>query len=411
MSVDALPTAEERDWLIEQLAALMAAAGWQRLVNAPLIEPADRFFPDRWTPDAAGVRRMGLRLLRFAGLGHLDVAVELFEGERTGESDGRSRSERHEGAAAWFAGIVDDVVQFGSASHGLADPAGLTGTMSHEVAHVFRRVHGLEVEDRDLEERLTDLTTIWLGFGVLTTNATLKHRSHGGFDGQNFYNAYSRQSVGYLPPQAMAFLLALQACARNLAPADLRYVAGLLETNQGAWFNKACRWISKEVPDLQARLGLPDPSTWPEAEDVAPMLGPLAHADPTERPAPVRAVKRSPNRGRPVFRVLRTRALAYGGPMLGLMCVVIPFAAVSSGLPVMALVVGGLVVVIAGISIGRRVPYDFCSDPDCKTILVRDATECPGCKGVVVGTIRHPDERLAALEEHRDRERMARLQS
>ena len=397
-----MPTVEERDWLIDQLAALMAAAGWQRLVNAPLIEPADEFFPDRWTPDEAGVRRMALRLLRFAGLGQLDVRVQLFAGEHSGTSDGHHSSERHEGAAAWFAGITDGVVQFGTAQHGLTDPALLTGTMSHEVAHVFRRVHALEVEDRDLEERLTDLTTIWLGFGVLTTNATLKHRSRGEFDGENFWRTYSQQSVGYLPPQAMTFLLALQAVARNLEASDLRHVAGLLETNQGAWFSKACKWILKEIPDLQARLGLPDPTTWPEPDELAPLLGPLAHADQVVRAPARRSEAGTNNRGRPVFRVLRTRALIYGGPTMALMLLVVPVAAATSSQPLLW-IVPGLVIVVASFVIGRRKPHDHCSDPDCKAILARDAKECPGCKGVVSGSIKHPDERLAALEELRER--------
>lgn len=397
-----MPTVEERDWLIDQLAALMAAAGWQRLVNAPLIEPADKFFPDRWTPDEAGVRRMALRLLRFAGLEQLDVQVQLFEGHAAGVSDGQRSAERHEGAAAWFAGITDGVVQFGTAQHGLADPALLTGTMSHEVAHVFRRVHALEVEDPDLEERLTDLTTIWLGFGVLTTNATLKHRSRGVFDGERFWQTYSQQSVGYLPPQAMTFLLALQAVARNLAASDLRYVAGLLETNQGAWFGKACKWIAKEIPDLQARLGLPDPTTWPDPDELAPLLGPLAHAElVVETPAP-RPAKVRPNRGRPVFRVLRTRALTYGGPTTALALLVVPVAAATSTTPLLW-IAPGLAAVVASFVIGRRKPHDYCSDPDCKAILARDAKVCPGCEGVVSGTIQHPDERLAALEDLRER--------
>jgi len=403
MSVSSMPTVEERDWLIDQLAALMAAAGWQRLVNAPLIEPADKFFPDRWTPDEAGVRRMALRLLRFAGLGQYDVDVQLFEGDHTGVSDGQRRSERHTGAAAWFAGIEDGVVQFGTALHGLADPALLTGTMSHEVAHVFRRVHALEVEDSELEERLTDLTTIWLGFGVLTTNATLKHRSRGEFDGRNFWQSYSQQSVGYLPPQAMTFLLALQAVARNLEASDLRYVTGLLETNQGAWFHKACKWIIKEIPDLQARLGLPDPTTWPEPDELAPLLGPLAHADHVARAPVQRAAEVTNNRGRPVFRVLRTRAIAYGGPTTALMMVVVTIAAAESSLPALVWVVPGLMIVVASFVIGGRKANDYCSDPDCKAVLARDAKECPGCIGVVSGTIKHPDERLTALEELRER--------
>lgn len=53
-----IPAPAERAWLVDELAALTAAVGWQRLVGAPVLEPTPRWFPDRWTPDAAGVRRL-----------------------------------------------------------------------------------------------------------------------------------------------------------------------------------------------------------------------------------------------------------------------------------------------------------------------------------------------------------------
>ena len=219
---------------------------------------------------------------------------------------------------------------FGAEAGGFRDPEVLAGTMAHEVAHVFRRVHALEVDDSDLEERLTDLTTIWLGFGVLTTNASLKHRSHGDFN----YHAWSRNSVGYLPPQAMSFLLALQAQARELDAGGLRYIAGLLEANQRAYFEKACAWIAAELPMLGERLGLPDSASWPEPTGSAPVWW-------------------------------------WGG------------AAAFVGLAVLG---------------GRAVPMNYCSDPTCKAQMSPQTEVCLGCQGVVAGVIASADRRLEALE-------------
>ncbi|HEY0134419.1 MAG TPA: hypothetical protein VGB85_10075, partial [Nannocystis sp.] len=308
--MSSLPTADERVWLVDQLVDLMASAGWEPLVNAPLVEPDARFFPDRWSADAGGVRRMARRLLRYVGLDTLDVQVDIFDGGRTQESDGHGRSsERHEGAAAWFAGIEDGVCLFGAEAGGFEDPAVLAGTMAHEVAHVYRRVRGLEVDDRDLEERLTDLTTIFLGFGVLTTNASLKHRSHGDLN----YHAWSRKSVGYLPPQAMSFLLALQVCARELDAAGRRHVAGLLETNQRAYFAAACTWIAAQLPTLGERLGLPDPSSWPDPPALGPLWAPIEEGPEALVAAPVKPVKPvGENAGRAVFRVHHTQAATFG---------------------------------------------------------------------------------------------------
>lgn len=199
-----IPAPAERAWLVDELAALTAVVGWQRLVGAPILEPTPRWFPDRWTPDAAGVRRLARRLLRYAGLERLDVQVDLFHGDRDVALDayGHTAGERHHGAAAWFAGIEGGVCRFGAEVGQLADPLGVTAAIAHEVAHVFRRVHAVEVEDSAVEERLTDLTTVLLGFGVLTTNATSRHRSAGVGVG---VHSWSHQALGYLPPQAMSF--------------------------------------------------------------------------------------------------------------------------------------------------------------------------------------------------------------
>ena len=47
-----IPTPEERGWLIDELATLMAAVGWERLMSAPILEPTPEWFPDRWSADA-----------------------------------------------------------------------------------------------------------------------------------------------------------------------------------------------------------------------------------------------------------------------------------------------------------------------------------------------------------------------
>jgi hypothetical protein len=202
MSVAMIPAPDERRWLVDELATLTAAVGWERLLGAPILEPTPQWFPDLWTPDAAGVRRLARRLLRYAGLERLGVRVTLFDADR--DVTPGSTSERHHGAAAWFAGIEDGVCLFGAERGQLDDPLGVTAAMAHEVAHAFRRVHAVEVDDTQIEERLTDLTTVLLGFGLLTTNASSRHRSSGGINVHELHqwsHQWSHQTLGYLPPQ------------------------------------------------------------------------------------------------------------------------------------------------------------------------------------------------------------------
>jgi hypothetical protein len=251
-----LPTPLEREWLWAALEALFERRGAEAFLHAPLVLPTDHFFPDRWSPDVDGVRALAERLLGYAGLGQLTVALELFtEDEHVEEfgPDGKPAKWSHTGAAAWFAGIGGATCYFGVASGKLADPMGLVAAMAHEVAHAFRNLHRLEHRDRDHEEKLTDITTVYLGFGVLTTAASARFttRSH-----DNLGSSWSHQSQGYLTPAQMSFLLATQLLIRGADVATTRAVAKQLPSNQAAMLRTALREIDRDA--VANVLGLAD---------------------------------------------------------------------------------------------------------------------------------------------------------
>jgi hypothetical protein len=105
------------------------ARGFEPFVRATLLEPDPRFFPDRWEPTRAGVRRLARRLLTYAGLDELDARIEVFgEGD---EPRGRGTSTvTHVGTQAWYAGTEGGVCYFGVARHLLAG-LGAGGALAH----------------------------------------------------------------------------------------------------------------------------------------------------------------------------------------------------------------------------------------------------------------------------------------
>lgn len=249
--MEVLPEDGERAWLLDELARLIAAAGSETLLASPVIEPSDRWFPDPWTADGDGIERVLRRLLGYAGLGGLELTIELDRfSDAAGEVRLDGRAGGHRGTAAWFAGIHGGVCAFGVDTAQLGDPAGLVGTLAHEVAHAYREANGLRIADREIDEPLTDLTTIYLGFGILTTNASQRFRSGRSGNGGSWW---SRAEGGYLPMQAMGYLLAAQVVARGEAP---RAVARALAPNQRACFKAACKQLGARA-ELLARLGLP----------------------------------------------------------------------------------------------------------------------------------------------------------
>ena len=247
-------TPGDRLWLIESLTDLIERRGASTFLEARLLEPTPACFPDRWTADAAAVRTLARRLLAHAGL-DLDAEVELFDDgpDEQPEGFGTGQTSHHAGTAAWFAGIDRGVCLFGAEIGKLRDGIGIVGAMAHEIAHAYRRFHRLEVRDRDEEERLTDLTTIYLGTGILTTNASYRYRASSSFERGGERSMYSHQRIGYLGPAAMSYLLAMQVVARGADVPEQKRVARLLETNQAGAFRATCASI--ERPSLAPLLG------------------------------------------------------------------------------------------------------------------------------------------------------------
>ena len=95
---------------------------------------------------------------------------------------------------------------------------------------------------------------------MLTTNAAYVYRQSGELTGgvTNRSIAVTRwmhSRSGYLPPEAMSFLLAAQIKARGMGWLARRRLTGKLETNQGGYF----RWAIKKLPavnELRRVLGL-----------------------------------------------------------------------------------------------------------------------------------------------------------
>lgn len=247
-----------RAWLLGELRTLIALRGEDTFLRAPIREPTPQDFPDHFEPTERGVRVLLRRILAHAGLEALEVELDTFsQPDEVQELDerGEAKAWGHSGAAAWFAGIEEGRCHFGVAAERIGEPITLVSTLCHEVAHAWRAVHGLTTDDRDVEERLTDLSTVYLGFGLLTTNGAYLYRASGVFEGTRAFTQWSHTRGGYLGPEAMSFLLAAQVKARGLGWLARRRIVGKLETNQAAFFRWALGVLGGEEA-LRELLGV-----------------------------------------------------------------------------------------------------------------------------------------------------------
>ena len=385
-----LPTDAEQEVLFRDLAEVISRRGSAGFLTSPIVLPHPRFLPDPWHGDLASARVLLRRLMLYAGL-DLDADLEVYDPDE---------GLYHADTIAWFAGIENGRCRFGVDSEQLGDPQVLIAAFCHEIAHAYRHHHGLPKSDRDWEERLTDLTTVYLGFGVLTANVTDRFLKSSYLRGNMAITQTRFTRAGYLPAQSMCFLLALQLVARGLPPSRCRALARQLETNQAEYLIHGVRHLRARRAEVLARLGLPDAGPLAEA-DLARFTRPL---DGSEKRVSVSSApglftkKEKPNAGRTVF------ALREG---LGTYFVVVAIGVgivcwtlfVWGGDTMNPLIVPGVGVLLAtGALVARKRRY-FCTDQECVTRIPLDAAVCPGCGGQVGGRIRRKQEIFADEEE------------
>jgi hypothetical protein len=384
-----LPGPERRVWLLAALAQLLRGAPWQHFVAAPILLPRPAFFPERWSPDVRGVRRLIRRLLRFADL-DLTPHVELFEGrppqvDSLGMRLGVSASSK--GAPGLYFGTRGGVAHFGADAGMLGDPASVTATLAHEVARAFRDHHDLHAPDAGTEEQLTELTAVYLGFGVLTANASMRPRLRD--------RPWTTQRPGGLTPQELCFLLAAQAHVRGPARADLHELASHLAPDQAAMFTAAARWLADERTALADELGLPPVAAWPPPDNLAALSRSLVDDDDETTPAPPGDPSAADTAAyRRVFRVWRRpwseRLLFTVAVAAGAAAIAIVVAEDPIGLTLVA-ALALLAVVAAG-----HYRHPRCSEPACQSPLTRDADACPRCGATIAGDLDFAEQRLAA---------------
>jgi hypothetical protein len=393
-----LPEGEARERLLMALANLIQRSGWERFVTQPLLQPTPQFFPDSWNRSVRGAYRLSRRLLVYAGLDDRDIDLLVFRTTADDVyrgADGSSYPEGPEHAAATYRGTSDEAHHFGIEVRQLLEDETLAAAMCHEVSHAFRAAQGLVVTTSAIEEQLTDLTTVYLGFGLLTLNGAYRYRTRRLVAGHE----WKQSTLGYLGAGDLALLFAAQIVARGIGPAEVKKLADQMEVTQGALFRQAVSELEGDREGLVDRLGLPAPDTWPPVKELAPFLKPLDlgrdehYEDTPPKEVTPRDIR---NDGNVVFRVRIRKSTPVA--MLGALVALIPTILLAAHGYQEAgwLVAGGFV---GGYLLGHRLYHYICSDPNCEANLEKDAQRCPRCGGVVRGTIASANKRLQAEED------------
>lgn len=115
------------------------------------------------------------------------------------------------------------------------DPVGTVATLAHEVGHVRLLGEGRITTDRKDHEQLTDLTTVFFGFGVFSANAAYE------FSQTN--RGWRSSALGYLGERLFGYALAYYA---HLRDEDDPYWAHDLDTNPRVYMKQGLRYLGSQ---------------------------------------------------------------------------------------------------------------------------------------------------------------------
>jgi hypothetical protein len=221
-------------WFVEQF-------GDKRL-RGDVMLPNDDYFPGVYRGTPEDVARVLDRLCTQMGVDRERVELEQV---RSGADPDLSAHvpvlTQFQGAAGDYR-LRDGRPVIGINDSQAASPMALVATLAHELGHVLLLGDGRISAEREDNEPLTDLLTVFFGLGIFAANAAFEYtREIGGRYG------YSRTSrLGYLTEPMYGYGLARYAFLRTETdPAWARY----LDTNPRTYLKRGLRYLRQAEPD------------------------------------------------------------------------------------------------------------------------------------------------------------------
>lgn len=370
------PPQGEDAQLLDQLGQLIERAGAAHFLDGPVVRSDTTDFPEAWAPTRACVERL---LNRLFWLAHVDLEVAT-EDLRSAHYDPNKLLRRS--VIEWIE-TKEGVAHFQIEAIGNDNVAGL---LTHEVGRAFTAWVTAAAPYREAEPepptpRDGTIAAVYLGLGVVATNASQYHRLAGEVRGRDAVTEWEVVVTGGLSPRQLLILLAVQAVLRGkLEVAHHSLRADLLENLQ-----LLVTRLTPHRKELATYLGL-------ELEAPRPALerepAPVTVSD-AERPEPDRRQRFAGSyttRHRLTFK-LAGGLLGLGAGIAAMLVFLLIFqlAHLKPG-PVYGAVVGGLMLasIIGGVIAGAFRVRVVCSGYGCYTPAPPDLKKCPGCGATLV---------------------------
>jgi hypothetical protein len=204
-----------------------------------------RLFPGEYSGSEQDIRDAVTRVCGYMQVDPGRVRVDFHAEARPGEvTDAIPVSASWSGAAGHYRTVDGKAVISLEESLGQT-PLALIATVAHELAHERLLGEDRVRPDRADQEPLTDLLTVFLGFGVVTANAALEF-SH---SAEGRYSRWSASRLGYLTEPMFGYALARYAWMRGEQDPDW---ADFVDTNPRAFLKKGLRFLKRSGDNIAA---------------------------------------------------------------------------------------------------------------------------------------------------------------
>jgi hypothetical protein len=219
--------------------------GTRRLLDATVILPTPKHFPDPYDGSAEALRLMVDRIATTMQVDPAKIDIDLFSSDHDlSETLVPFFSGKSSGAAGLYFHEPEDrqIIAINEAE--LKHPVPLVAVIAHEIGHILLLRPGLVKRDEPDMEHLNDLLTIFLGFGIFTANAAFQFSQFTSNDSQG----WSTKRLGYLSEPMLGYALARFAHERHERRPDwASFVAG----NISPYMKRSLAWLSDtEQPKL-----------------------------------------------------------------------------------------------------------------------------------------------------------------
>src|SRR5215471_18814913 len=212
------------------------------MFRAEVVLPTPEHFPDPYERTEEDADNMFQRICQYMRVDRSTIDLEVFPDEARELAKVVPYWSSQSGGCAGLYTRDDDSSRMIVALKAtqLNDPLALVATLAHELGHVI--LLGGELISRDVPEMepLTDLLTVFLGFGVFNANTAARFEQHDDGDKQG----WSMQRLGYLSEEMYGYALAKFAAERGEERPEW---TDYLTTNVKAYYKRSRAWLDQNT--------------------------------------------------------------------------------------------------------------------------------------------------------------------